>query len=101
MGGMAYSGAKGISAVEIQVDEGPWERAELRQPLSDLTWVLWRWDWPFSPGTHKLAVRAYDGRGQLQETRSVEPSGVGAAGLYTETRTIPDAGAGAPGRSGG
>jgi DMSO/TMAO reductase YedYZ molybdopterin-dependent catalytic subunit len=42
MGGIAYSGAKGISRVEVQVDDGPWQTADLRQPLSDLSWVIWR-----------------------------------------------------------
>ena len=88
IGGMAYSGAKGISKVEIQIDQGPWQAAELRRPLSELTWVLWRFDWPFSVGTHTLTIRAYDGQGRLQETKEVPPSGVAATGLYSEQRTI-------------
>jgi DMSO/TMAO reductase YedYZ molybdopterin-dependent catalytic subunit len=88
IGGIAYSGAKGISKVEIQIDAGPWRAAELRQPLSELTWVIWRFDWPFSAGTHRLTVRAYDGLGRLQETKEVPPSGVAATGLYSEQRTI-------------
>ncbi len=89
VGGMAYSGAKGISRVEVRIDEGPWEAAELREPLSELTWVLWRYDWPFTPGTHTLTVRAFDGRGRPQETTQ-KPSaqGVAATGLFGEQRTI-------------
>jgi DMSO/TMAO reductase YedYZ molybdopterin-dependent catalytic subunit len=37
IGGIAHAGARGISKVEVQVDAGPWERAELRTPLSQLT----------------------------------------------------------------
>ena len=88
IGGIAYSGAKGISKVEVQIDDGPWQAAELRQPLSELTWVIWRFDWPFSAGTHQLTVRAYDGQGRLQETKVVPPSGVAATGLYSEQRTF-------------
>jgi hypothetical protein len=34
IGGIAHAGARGISKVEVQVDGGPWEQAELRTPLS-------------------------------------------------------------------
>jgi DMSO/TMAO reductase YedYZ molybdopterin-dependent catalytic subunit len=86
IGGIAYSGAKGISKVEIQVDNGAWQAAALREPLSELTWVIWRYDWPFSAGRHYFAVRCYDGRGELQVTESQPPSPKGATGLYDEYR---------------
>jgi DMSO/TMAO reductase YedYZ molybdopterin-dependent catalytic subunit len=88
VGGIAYSGAKGISRVEIQIDDAPWTAAQLRQPLSELTWVIWRYDWLFSPGDHRLKVRAYDGQGRLQETADHEVFPAGATGIYSETRTI-------------
>ena len=50
IGGIAHAGAKGISKVEIQIDDAPWQAAELREPLSELTWVIWRYDWPFTVG---------------------------------------------------
>ena len=88
IGGIAHAGAKGISKVEIQIDDNPWGAAELRKPLSELTWVIWRYDWPFTEGTHRLAVRAYDGQGRLEETLDHEVFPSGATGLYTEQRTI-------------
>jgi len=33
IGGIAHAGARGISKVEVQMDDGPWEEAELRAPL--------------------------------------------------------------------
>jgi DMSO/TMAO reductase YedYZ molybdopterin-dependent catalytic subunit len=89
VGGIAHAGAKGISQVEIQVDNGPWEAAELRAPLSGLTWVIWRYEWPFSEGQHLFKVRAYDGQGRLQETeqRSSQPSG--ATGIDEKRADIP------------
>jgi DMSO/TMAO reductase YedYZ molybdopterin-dependent catalytic subunit len=89
MGGIAYSGAKGVARVEVQIDDGPWQAAELRQPLSELTWVVWRFDWLFTPGTHKLTVRAFDSQGRPQETEQ-RPStqGVAATGLFSEQRKI-------------
>jgi DMSO/TMAO reductase YedYZ molybdopterin-dependent catalytic subunit len=89
IGGIAHAGAKGISKVEVQVDDGPWQAAQLREPLSGLTWVIWRFDWPFDPGTHQLSVRAYDGQGRLQVTEEAPASPSAATGVYTEQRTIP------------
>jgi len=64
------------------VDDGPWEEAELREPLSDKTWVLWRYAWAFQPGHHTLTVRCYEGDGtpQIEVPSPVSPSG--ATGLY-------------------
>jgi hypothetical protein len=86
IGGIAHAGAKGISKVEIQVDNGPWEPAELRAPLSGLTWVIWRYEWPFAEGLHLFKVRAYDGQGRLQETVENPTLPSGATGIF-EKRT--------------
>lgn len=81
-GGIAFAGARGISKVEVQVDDGPWVVAELRAPaLSPLSWIQWRYDWPYTSGRHSIQVRAYDGRGQLQVTERRPPSPSGATGI--------------------
>ena len=83
VGGIAYAGANGISKVELQVDDGPWTEAELRAPpLSHLTWVQWRYDWPRETGRHEFKIRAYDGFGELQilEANPVRPDG--ATGVH-------------------
>lgn len=89
VGGIAYSGARGISRVEVRADDGPWEKAELREPaLSPLTWVQWRYEWPATPGKHMLQVRAYDGTGQVQieSERGTYPDG--ATGLHSRAADI-------------
>ena len=85
IGGIAHAGARGISKVELQVDDGPWQEAELRTPLSHLTWVVWRYEWPFDHGKHTFSVRCYEGNGtpQIATQSPVEPSG--ATGLYNKT----------------
>ncbi|MGA9532482.1 MAG: molybdopterin-dependent oxidoreductase [Anaerolineales bacterium] len=84
VGGIAWAGDRGISKVEIRVDEGDWHEAELRvPPLSPLTWVQWRYDWPRESGTHTFAVRAYDGNGEMQVLESNPPRPDGATGLHT------------------
>jgi DMSO/TMAO reductase YedYZ molybdopterin-dependent catalytic subunit len=77
VGGIAHAGARGISKVEVSVDDGPWQEAQLRGPLSETTWVLWRYDWPFEAGDHTFRVRCAEGDGtpQIEEPRGARPSG--------------------------
>ena len=42
VGGIAYAGSRTVAAVDVQVDGGEWHRAELRTPMSGLSWVIWR-----------------------------------------------------------
>jgi DMSO/TMAO reductase YedYZ molybdopterin-dependent catalytic subunit len=66
LGGIAHAGARGISRVEVRVDESEWREAQLRDPLSDTTWVVWRSDLPLQHGEHTVGVRCYDGQGAPQ-----------------------------------
>jgi DMSO/TMAO reductase YedYZ molybdopterin-dependent catalytic subunit len=88
VGGIAHAGDRGISKVEIQVDGGPWQAAELRAPLSPLTWVIWRYQWPFAQGEHVFAVRAYDGAGQLQTATPHGAFPSGATGIDTNSAVV-------------
>lgn len=89
IGGFAFAGARGISNVQVRVDEGEWQNAELRAPLSDTTWVVWRYEWPFSAGEHLFEVRTQeiDGTPQIEETTGNRPDG--ATGLHQEEVEIP------------
>lgn len=75
--GVAYAQHRGISTVQVSVDSGPWQDAQLTASVGIDTWRQWRFPWRATPGTHQLQVRAADGRGQLQpEARTpVFPSG--------------------------
>jgi DMSO/TMAO reductase YedYZ molybdopterin-dependent catalytic subunit len=70
IGGIAHAGARGISKVEVQVDDGEWQAAHLREPLSATTWVLWRADLPLAAQEpareHLVTVRCYDRDGTRQ-----------------------------------
>jgi DMSO/TMAO reductase YedYZ molybdopterin-dependent catalytic subunit len=81
IGGYAHAGSRGISRVQIRVDEEPWQEARLRTPLSSTAWVLWRFDWPFKSGRHTFTVRCFDGNGTLQITSEAPPNPSGATGL--------------------
>jgi DMSO/TMAO reductase YedYZ molybdopterin-dependent catalytic subunit len=83
IGGIAYAGERGISKVEVQIDGGTWVEAQLRvPPLSSLTWVQWRYDWPHESGEHVIRVRAYDGNGDLQELTPSRSHPDGATGVH-------------------
>jgi DMSO/TMAO reductase YedYZ molybdopterin-dependent catalytic subunit len=88
VGGIAHAGARGISKVEVKVDDGEWVAAQLRAPLSETTWVIWRYDWPFEEGQHTFRVRCYEGDGtpQIEQSRPTKPSG--ATGIHALTREI-------------
>lgn len=82
VGGIAFAGTRGIARVEVRVDEGPWMPAQLREPLSEKTWVLWRYEWPFEEGEHTFTVRTVDGQGQPQLEAASSPHPSGATGLH-------------------
>ncbi len=84
IGGIAHAGAREISKVEVRVDDGPWQAAAIRTPLSQLTWVLWRYDWPFQPGKHTFTVRCFDGNNTPQIVEAMPPAPSGASGLFSK-----------------
>jgi len=88
IGGIAWAGARGIDRVEVQVDGAEWQAAQLRQPLSDRTWVIWRYDWRFEPGEHSFAVRSIetDGTPQIETVEGVRPSG--ATGIHSISEAL-------------
>lgn len=83
IGGIAFAGARGISRVQVRVNGGEWQDAQLRSPLSETTWVIWRYEWPFAEGHHLFEVRctAGDGMPQSEEKRDNRPSG--ATGIHS------------------
>lgn len=81
--GVAWAQGRGISKVEIQVDDGDWNTAELLPAPSAVTWVQWRWTWTARTGGHTLRVRATDGTGATQTADRATPFPDGATGWHT------------------
>lgn len=81
--GVAWAPTRGIGLVEVQVDDGPWRRAELAAALGEDTWVQWQLPWRADPGRRVLRVRATDGDGLLQDALRRSPRPDGATGLHT------------------
>jgi len=65
-GGVAWAQYRGIKAVEVRIDDGPWQPAQLGAAYSDDTWRLWSFGWNATPGAHTIAVRATDNTGVVQ-----------------------------------
>lgn len=86
--GVAWAQHRGIAAVEVRVDDGPWQRAELAPEYSVDTWRQWIWRWDAPVGRHTLRVRAIDGTGAVQTGASAPPVPDGATGWHTRQVTV-------------
>lgn len=89
--GVAFAGRRGIRAVQVQVEDGPWQRAGLHTPpLSPLTWVQWRLNIPLPRGRRsvRLTARAVDGTGARQDSRRSDIYPAGATGYHSITVTV-------------
>ena len=80
--GVAFAGDRGIQKVEVSEDGGnSWQPASLYDPLSQYTWVFWKYEWnPPASGWYSLMVRATDGTGQVQVATMTDPFPDGATG---------------------
>ena len=83
VGGVAWAQHTGITGVEVQVDGGAWQPAQVASPGTDDTWVQWAATVEVEPGDHLLRVRATDKDGVAQTgvERDVLPDG--ATGWHT------------------
>jgi DMSO/TMAO reductase YedYZ molybdopterin-dependent catalytic subunit len=81
--GVAWAPDRGISRVEVQVDDGEWVGAELSTPISDATWVQFAHRWEAQAGEHAIRVRATDGAGEVQTDERTRPDPDGARGHHT------------------
>ncbi len=84
VGGVAYSGDRGIKAVEVSTDNGAtWTPAQVKPPLGKYTWVLWAAVWkPTAPGEYAVRVRATDATGTVQAHEEVGTLPDGASGYH-------------------
>ncbi len=80
--GVAWAPDRGISTVEVRVDDGAWQAARISRPISKATWVQWTLPWAATPGAHNLEVRATDGTGDIQTDRGSDPAPDGARGHH-------------------
>ena len=82
IGGVAWAPDRGITAVDVRVDDGAWQAARISRPISKATWVQWTLPWAATPGAHNLEVRATDGTGDVQTDQRSDPAPDGARGHH-------------------
>lgn len=75
--GVAWAQPVGVDRVEVNIDDAGWQPATLSSPINDSTWVQWFVEWDAAPGTHYIAVRAFDKQGTMQteERAPIAPDG--------------------------
>jgi DMSO/TMAO reductase YedYZ molybdopterin-dependent catalytic subunit len=86
--GVAWAQHKGVAAVEVRVDRGPWRQARLAAVPDIDTWRQWVWEWDAAPGTHLLEARATDATGYTQTAMQAQPVPDGASGYPSATVTV-------------
>ena len=93
IGGVAWAPDRGVQRVEVAIDGGEWQEAEISDPLNDATWVQWvlPWDAPADGGEHEIKVRATDGSGEVQTSDVTPPAPDGARGHHTITVKVDNA----------
>jgi DMSO/TMAO reductase YedYZ molybdopterin-dependent catalytic subunit len=86
--GVAWAQHKGIDAVEVRVDGGPWLHARLAAVPGIDTWRQWSIEWNATPGTHRIEARATDATGYTQTALTEPPEPNGATGYPMVTATV-------------
>lgn len=86
--GVAWAQHKGIEAVEVRVDQGPWNQARLAAVPDLDTWRQWVWEWDATSGNHMIEARATDKTGYTQTAIQAQPVPNGASGYPSVTVTV-------------
>ncbi|WP_223628339.1 molybdopterin-dependent oxidoreductase [Microbacterium sp. EST19A] len=80
--GMAWQQHVGVEGVEVRVDDGDWQRAELADAISADTWVQWSLPWTAESGRHTIECRAISVEGETQTDQPAAPAPNGAQGWH-------------------
>ncbi|ABK04782.1 oxidoreductase, molybdopterin binding protein [Arthrobacter sp. FB24] len=88
IGGTAWAQTRGITKVEVQIDNGPWTEAVLSTEASVVTWRQWSFEWDATPGPHYIKARATDGTGEVQTDKRADPVPDGASGWQSVMVTV-------------
>jgi DMSO/TMAO reductase YedYZ molybdopterin-dependent catalytic subunit len=89
LAGVAWATHRGIAAVEVQVDNGPWSEATLAASDTPDTWRQWSYAWNnAAQGSHRISVRATDGTGTVQTSAIQDVAPDGATGYHQITVNV-------------
>ncbi|MCD9152848.1 molybdopterin-dependent oxidoreductase [Aeromicrobium duanguangcaii] len=79
--GVAWAPGRGIAAVEVRVDDGPWQEAQFGPDAGVDYWRQWYLLWDADSGRHTLTVRARTPDGEVQTDDREPPFPDGSSGL--------------------
>jgi DMSO/TMAO reductase YedYZ molybdopterin-dependent catalytic subunit len=86
VGGIAFAGTRGISKVQVSIDNGvTWKEATIKEPLSSYSWVMWAAEVNLpdvQEKEYKLTVRATDKAGKVQTSEVRQPFPDGSTGYH-------------------
>ncbi|AZM51279.1 molybdopterin-binding oxidoreductase [Streptomyces sp. WAC 01529] len=86
--GVAWAQHRGIDRVELRVDDGPWQQADLAAEDTRDTWRQWSFPWKATSGGHTLTVRATDRTGETQTRKRTGTVPDGASGWHSVVVTV-------------
>ena len=86
--GVAWAQHKGIAAVEVRLNGGPWHEARLATVPGIDTWRQWVWEWTASPGNYLIEARATDVTGYTQTAAQAQTIPNGATGYPSAQVTV-------------
>ncbi len=87
--GTAWATHRGITAVEVRVDGGPWQQTVLATDAGPDLWRQWSHRWTgATPGAHRIEVRATDATGAVQTGDRAAPFPSGATGWHSTVVTV-------------
>ncbi len=84
IGGVAWAqNDGGVTKVQVKVDGGAWEDAELGPEVGNVYWRQWFYTWDATKGQHNVAARVIDADGDVQTDVRAEPFPEGSSGIHT------------------
>ncbi len=86
--GVAWAQHRGVTGVQVQIDDGEWQDATLSGEVSTDTWRQWLYEWDArGTGPHTIRCRAVDPTGtQTDQAQGVMPDG--ATGWDSRSVTV-------------
>jgi hypothetical protein len=87
--GVAWAQTRGISRVDVRIDDGDWAPATLVPTVDANTWVQWTYAWEGAQaGSHTVRARSTDATGQVQTEDVVKPIPDGSSGWPSKFFTV-------------
>ncbi|GAA0976219.1 Protein-methionine-sulfoxide reductase catalytic subunit MsrP [Nocardioides aquaticus] len=91
VGGVAWAQTQGgVAKIEVAIDGGDWQQAELGPEVDNDYWRQWFYRWDATPGLHSVAARVTDGEGDLQSTKEAPPFPSGSSGIHLLQISVSD-----------